>query len=543
MDTVIRMVVGLAIVFVTFGSSAVPTAAAQTGERCFEQTSQCIGGRFRSFWEQNGGLAVFGYPLSAAAEQPSRDTGQNYVTQQFERARFELHPENTAPYDVLLGRIGADVLANRGDDWPSRPTFEQAPAGCLLFRETGHTLCNSAVIVNNTVIETNFRSYWESQGLFDQALNRYGRSLALSGLPLTDTIIETNSSGDLVVAQYFERARLERKLEPFGDQSNPTGPVLQGRLGDDLLATKRTIKPVELNLDTPTALLADEQGLVLVTGDQGSTIFTGAASGSQVRPIASDQPFVGSIAADKQYVYYTTSDYRQNSASEIRRVSRASGNPERLATVPPSAQGRPAEVQPFGLVLGAEDLYWSNNLGQILRLPKSGGEPQVIAEQQARILALAANEAYVYWATQSGTFVRLSRASGQVEQLATQLGENQSARLILSGAEVYLALVNAEGGSLLWFSNEGILQETLATGIINNLLFSGDKLYWTNGLGSIAAVSKIGGPIETLVASQPLVAFALNSEGLFWVNNHYLTPAVVAGNASTRGSLMYVSIK
>jgi hypothetical protein len=36
------------------------------------------------------------------------------VTQYFERARFEYHPENAAPYDILLGRLGADTVRAKG---------------------------------------------------------------------------------------------------------------------------------------------------------------------------------------------------------------------------------------------------------------------------------------------------------------------------------------------------------------------------------------------------------------------------------------------
>src|SRR4051794_18307006 len=79
-------------------------------ERCFPETNQCIGDRFRPYWEQNGGLAVFGYPITPARDEHNRDTGQVYLTQWFERNRFESHPENVAPYDVLLGRLGDDRL-------------------------------------------------------------------------------------------------------------------------------------------------------------------------------------------------------------------------------------------------------------------------------------------------------------------------------------------------------------------------------------------------------------------------------------------------
>jgi hypothetical protein len=39
-------------------------AAAQSGERCFAETGYCASGRIREFWEQNGGLPVFGLPIT-----------------------------------------------------------------------------------------------------------------------------------------------------------------------------------------------------------------------------------------------------------------------------------------------------------------------------------------------------------------------------------------------------------------------------------------------------------------------------------------------
>jgi hypothetical protein len=38
--------------------------------------------------------------------------GRMYLTQWFERARFEYHPENAAPYDVLLGRLGSALYGS-----------------------------------------------------------------------------------------------------------------------------------------------------------------------------------------------------------------------------------------------------------------------------------------------------------------------------------------------------------------------------------------------------------------------------------------------
>jgi hypothetical protein len=60
-------------------------AQAQPRSRCFVETKQCIEGRFLEYWEQNGGLAVFGYPVTHARQERNRDTGTGYLTQWFER--------------------------------------------------------------------------------------------------------------------------------------------------------------------------------------------------------------------------------------------------------------------------------------------------------------------------------------------------------------------------------------------------------------------------------------------------------------------------
>lgn len=55
----------LAIVFVAFmllGSTPNRPALAADGERCFGETGFCISGRIRQYWENNGGLPVFGFP-------------------------------------------------------------------------------------------------------------------------------------------------------------------------------------------------------------------------------------------------------------------------------------------------------------------------------------------------------------------------------------------------------------------------------------------------------------------------------------------------
>ncbi|MDQ3929796.1 MAG: peptidoglycan hydrolase, partial [Chloroflexota bacterium] len=80
---------------------------AQTNSRHFPETGHTVQGRFLEYWEQNGGLPQQGYPISEEMREVSAVDGKTYTVQYFERAVFELHPENQRPYDVLLSLLGS----------------------------------------------------------------------------------------------------------------------------------------------------------------------------------------------------------------------------------------------------------------------------------------------------------------------------------------------------------------------------------------------------------------------------------------------------
>jgi hypothetical protein len=142
--------------------------------------------------------------------------------QWFERNRLELHPENARPYDVLLGRLGDALLKRQNRDWTTFPKTQPQP-GCRYFPETGHNVCGEILAA------------WHANGLeFDGRRGKSeGENLALFGLPLSEPAMETNSSGDTVQTQWFERARFE--IHP---ENQPPFNVLLGLLGNETLASQ-----------------------------------------------------------------------------------------------------------------------------------------------------------------------------------------------------------------------------------------------------------------------------------------------------------------
>ncbi|MDQ6695312.1 MAG: hypothetical protein M3014_12990 [Chloroflexota bacterium] len=101
-------------------SSMAQGTSAQAGCQSFPQTGHKICGKFLDYWTGHGGLAQQGYPLSEEFTETSLLNGKPYTVQYFERAVFELHPENKAPYDVLLSQLGTFLgQAKYGQGFPA----------------------------------------------------------------------------------------------------------------------------------------------------------------------------------------------------------------------------------------------------------------------------------------------------------------------------------------------------------------------------------------------------------------------------------------
>lgn len=190
---------------------AVPALGVSPGEvaanertRCFTETTFCIDGEFLSYWERNGGLEVFGYPISAPYTAMVEGSWTGLI-QWFERDRLEYHEAE----GVLAGRLGAHMLELKGQPWQTMPGLPYADEGCVRFPETQHTLCEP------------FLSYWRNNG----GLPRFGYPL---GEPMYETI--GNWTGTV---QYFERRRMEHHTELAGTRYE----VLLGLLGRDVLSS------------------------------------------------------------------------------------------------------------------------------------------------------------------------------------------------------------------------------------------------------------------------------------------------------------------
>ncbi|HYO48645.1 MAG TPA: hypothetical protein VEW94_02240 [Chloroflexia bacterium] len=188
-------------------------SAQQEGGYTFPQTGHRVEGRFWEVWRGgrtfDDSLFINGLPITGLRNEVSPTDGKMYETQWFERARFEAHPENQPPGDVLLGLLG--VAASRGRQDAAFKPVANPGGGMQWFEQTGHTLGDSS----------------EAGQAIARAWAGLG-GLAQFGYPISQPFNEVSKDdGKTYVVQYFERQRFEYHPEHKGTRFE----VLLGRLG------------------------------------------------------------------------------------------------------------------------------------------------------------------------------------------------------------------------------------------------------------------------------------------------------------------------
>ena len=222
----------LAVTFLLLASVGVSGGSSSTAQTAgepvyFPETGFWVDAEFAQFWEANGGLMVFGYPVSRVFYQ------DGLHRQYFERAIFEHHEDEPSPYTVLLVRMGAlnTIQQQRDLSGPFAPVGKPDDE-TTWFPETGHTLSG------------NFLDYWEENG-----------GVQTFGFPLSEPLMEPGIyDGVLREVQYFERARLEHHPDLAGTEFE----ILLGHLGVEYLQT-RTVPELALTPQLPTAVERDSK--------------------------------------------------------------------------------------------------------------------------------------------------------------------------------------------------------------------------------------------------------------------------------------------
>lgn len=205
-----RWLIGLYALAILACGQALLAHAQTTETRYFEETEHNVSGDFLRFFDQYGGRAIFGYPLTRVLIEKGRQV------QYFQRARMELYPDRPAGERVQLGDLGVEL----GYAQPPIP-LDQIPSPAhpdkRYFPSTGHTVAFA------------FLDFYEQH-----------EGPVILGDPISEWTIELNGR----IAQYFERGKLEWYPE------NPAGLRVQpGMLGT--IYVEQYVDPVYTRREDP----------------------------------------------------------------------------------------------------------------------------------------------------------------------------------------------------------------------------------------------------------------------------------------------------
>lgn len=167
----------LVLSMVLFTGSVAWAQGAEDTCQYFPETQHYVCGAFLDFYEDRGGVEIFGYPLTESCHDPGH-TGLR--VQYFQRARFELHPDAPPDYRVQLGLLADEM----GHIYPPVHENKIPRSNTALrhyFPETQHT------------VEFAFLDYFREHGGID-----------IFGYPRSQFMDEAGR-----IVQYFQRAKME----------------------------------------------------------------------------------------------------------------------------------------------------------------------------------------------------------------------------------------------------------------------------------------------------------------------------------------------
>jgi hypothetical protein len=124
-------------------SSAEIPPANYPQRRYYPKTGHTVSFAFLDYFDEHGGLDVFGYPITEFLIE------RGHIVQYFQRACLEWHPENTHPYKVQLGLLGEIDVNQKLDEKKLDPTLlDPQPPPAIMTPPT--PLSPSASSVNPT---------------------------------------------------------------------------------------------------------------------------------------------------------------------------------------------------------------------------------------------------------------------------------------------------------------------------------------------------------------------------------------------------------
>lgn len=171
--------------------------------RYFPATGHTVAFGFLAFFNEHGGLDVFGFPRTDEFQE------NGTTVQWFQRAKFVFHADVDPAHAVQVTPLGTVLTVGR--DFPKEQPFKDTKF-MRFFPDTGHG------------VAFGFLHFYLAHG-----------GASTFGNPISDELPEADASGAIRTVQYFENARFEYHPELAGTPWE----VELGLLGDEFLGIRQ----------------------------------------------------------------------------------------------------------------------------------------------------------------------------------------------------------------------------------------------------------------------------------------------------------------
>jgi Domain of unknown function (DUF5050) len=288
--------------------------------------------------------------------------------------------------------------------------------------------------------------------------------------------------------------------------------------GEGLVVPDRQI--VATDQAGPSDIVVDDTHLYWTNRESGQLVRL-AKDAKTPQVLVDKQKSIGRLCVDDAHVYWTA-------GAEILKLPKAGGQPTVLATAETRRRRGPA-----GIAVDDAFVYWTNYSspdGSINRVSKNGGEPRLLAAGQDGAFYLALSAGHVYWTNHSGfgkTVMRVSRDGGEPAAIAKF--QNNPTYVAVDQHAAYWTNLTKHGTVMKWETAGGELQKIADDQAgPSAIALDESRVYWTSleiGPGNwarrswILAAPKTGGPSRVIVqAAEHFWGLAVDDKYVYWTS-------------------------
>ncbi len=250
---------------------------------------------------------------------------------------------------------------------------------------------------------------------------------------------------------------------------------------------------------------------------------TACSAGECLVQLASNIPHASGIAINAIKAYVTS----YQASGNIYSMSLSGGGPTNLTPANP-------QNGPFGIVVDAQYVYWTNNLGNtVARMPLGGGvAPTTVASSQSSPTGIAIDSNNLYW-TNASTPGQVMKAALSNLAVATLVGGiNGPVGIAVDSTYAYVALESDDYVIKVLLSNGSVAAQV--TGFQNNpywLAIDSTNVYFTNQATSgdahqVAQSASMNAGISLGAANQPQ-GIATDGANVYWAAGNTIYKSAV----------------